>query len=490
MLKTLKSKFVVTLVIFIMASVGIPTAFLMYQFRENFTQRSTVMLQTTMDIIRGCISHEMLDGNKNIQDIILRFSKNHGIEHIRILDKEGQIRFSTHPDEIGINVKTTSPHHIDWDRLARGKSSVLIEAKKYAVTEPMLNQPDCHRCHTQKDIIAYVDVDTQLTNAEKYFYTGSLHIIFLAIAITILLFFGFYIVFNRFIDRPMKTFIVALKNVEEGHLTTRLQVNKEDEFGILYRHFNDMAARLQDSRAKIEELHFEQLRHADKLVTIGELTAEIAHEINNPIAIIMSRADYLNMEFQDQSGLTPYQNDLQVIINQLTKVSKITGSILKYSKKLPMNFTPVNLQSIADESLNVLGPRIKKKNISLKRDYHCENTTVMGDATQIEQVFTNIINNAIDSMEENGELCVSIHCADNRKVSVEIADTGSGIDPVIRDNIFSPFFTTKAADKGTGLGLYIVKNICKNHGAEIIIGNNNGKGTVFSLIFPGYKQDS
>ena len=237
----------------------------------------------------------------------------------------------------------------------------------YSMTEPIVNEPKCMKCHGNKKIIAYVDIDTYLTRAERNFYTGSVHLLYLAIVIIFLLIIGFYFLFNKFINKPLHEFLKALEEVEKGNLSTRLQVNRHDEFGILDTHFNKMVSNLEKSKTEIENLHYSQLQRADKLVTLGELAAEIAHEINNPIAIILSRVDYLQMLATEEKEIKQYSEDFDTIQSQITKISKITGSILKYSKKCSKDFKLIELTGVMEESLKTLGPLMEKYRLSLKR---------------------------------------------------------------------------------------------------------------------------
>jgi two-component system NtrC family sensor kinase len=351
-----------------------------------------------------------------------------------------------------------------------------------------LNQVQCQECHGNKAVVAYLDVDTNLTQAERYFYTGSIHMIFLGLAIIMALFFGFYILFRNFINKPLISFRTALASVEKGNLDVNLPAKKNDEIGILEKHFNHMVKNLKDSKQKIDEMHFEQLQRADKLVTLGELAAQMAHEINNPAAIILSRADCVQMEAQKNNDLAKYDEDLQVIMNQVNKVSRITGNMLKYSRKLPKQFILVDLKQIVEESLHILEPRIIKNKITITKQFEVKNSTLQGDAHQLEQVVTNLINNALDAMTEGGKLKLIICLNEDHYLQLKINDNGSGIDDTTVEQIFTPFFTTKSGEKGTGLGLYIVKNICKNHNADIKCFSKPGEETTFTITFKEYKN--
>jgi signal transduction histidine kinase len=483
MLRTINSKFIAFTIIFIILSVGIPTIFLINQFRENFEQRSKVMLETTLDTFMFGLENIMMQGErKDVQHIVEKVSLSRGVAHIRVLSKSGSILYSTDMMEIGYKMSVIAPNHIQGS-LDQKRIFLLKGENIYSATLPIENKPQCQNCHDAKSFIAYLDIDTDLTQAEINFYTGSIHIIFLAIVVILVLFFGIYFLFNHFINKRLSKFITAFDEVESGNLSVQLPVKNQDEFGVLEGHFNQMVTKLHSSHDTIEEMHSEQLRRADKLVTLGELTAEMAHEINNPAGIIMSRADYLQMESQNNEEVQKYTEDLNVILDQTEKISKITANILKYGRKLPREFGPFDLLHCVENCLNMLEPRLKKKKITLIKHFDQNTCNMVGDPQQIEQVLINLINNAIDAMEELGELTVLVGRKSTNDCRLVVKDTGSGIDEHSLYQIFSPFYTTKSPERGTGLGLYIVRNICNNHGATIDCQSSLKEGTTFTITF-------
>jgi len=487
MLKTIKSKFVTITILFIILGAGIPTAFLINQYQENFQQRSIIMLETTLSVIRNCIHNSMLNDEKDVQRIVDRYAGNEHIEHVRIMDDDGVVLYSSNKDEKDINIRQLAPSHTPPDEIKERKIEILRDEKIYYASEPILNAPSCQKCHGNEDVIAYLDIDTHFSKAETRFYTGSFHVIFLAIVMTGVLLAGFITFFNLFINKPLKKVITALNEVEGGNLDTNITFNSEDEFGIVGRQFNQMVKRIQSSQKEIEDLHYEQLQRADKLVTLGELAAEMAHEINNPSAVIMARADYLQMEMDEHPEFKKYSEDFEVIINQISKISKITGSILKYGKKRPKDFQETDLIAVINESLNILEPRITKKNIKIVKEIKCTDCKIFGDNIQCEQAITNILNNAIDAIVSDGKIVITLEPSGEQQCYLKISDNGTGIDEHTQQQIFSPFYTTKNAEKGTGLGLYIVKNILYNHQAEITCESELNKGSTFTIKFKMHK---
>ncbi len=486
MFRTIKGKFIFLTVFFIMLSVGLPFFFLISQFKENFHQRSVEMLETSLDMMNYALINAMMLGfQKDVQLIVEQISSKENIEHVRIFDRKGLISQSSEIDEVGKFIQVLTPRHIDVGRggIPKRKISLSDPDGFYVAFEPIENEEKCQPCHGTEPVIAFLDIDTDLTRAESKFYTGTYHFMFLGISTTLILIIGFYIIFNFYINKPLQKFIVAVDAIERGNLNYRLPAVKPDEFGILERHFNRMVSELKLSQEKIEEFHFEQLRHADRLVTLGEMTAQVAHEINNHTAIIMSRADYLQLESLNNSQLKKYSEDLDVIFNQIGKVSAITKNILRHSKKLSKDFREVSLTEIVNDSLGIFNPILKKRDIKIEKKIDIEDDKILADPTQIDQVITNLVNNSADAIIDSGTITIELKSRED-KILLSVADNGIGMEESMLDQIFSPFYSTKTGEKGTGLGLYIVSNILKNHKAKIECESKKGEGTKFKIFFP------
>jgi len=489
MFKSIKSKFIFLTILFIVLSIGIPTFYLIWQFRANFAERSEILVNTTTGVIQNCIRQSMLEQDKHVQQIVDRFGKYGNIEAIRIVGSDGIIKFSSDRSEIQKQINSI-PHHKS-DHLLGNERTIenFFGSHIYSVTEPIRNTKTCQKCHSNKNIIAYLDIDSRFTDAELRFYTGSKHFIYLSIVLVVVLFAGFYFFFTYFIGNPLKKVINALDDVEHGNFEALVDVKGESELDKVGTQFNSMVEQLKRSKEEIDMMHFEQLQRADKMVTLGELAAEMAHEINNPAGIIMSRADYLLLESEENKFSRKYSDDYEVILGQVNKISKITSSFLKYSKKLPKHVESINLGSLIENSLKILEPRLHKNNILIREEHSCDSTCdkprIQGDPQQIEQVVINLLNNAIDSIEVKGEIVIKIKCLKDGPKQLTIKDTGSGMSEEVRSQIFSPFYTTKKGEKGTGLGLYIVKKICDSHNAELFCSSVESEGSTFIITFLG-----
>jgi signal transduction histidine kinase len=223
----------------------------------------------------------------------------------------------------------------------------------------------------------------------------------------------------------------------------------------------------------------EQVRHADRLATIGELTAGIAHEINEPLGNILGFAQLaIKNNLPQETKL-----DLEKIIKASLNAREIIKNLMYFSHQMPQRFEKVELNHIIKEAMYFLESRCSKENITVSYFLAKKLPLINADAIQLNQVIVNLVVNAIQAMPEGGKL--SLSTIDSKEfVTLTIEDTGVGISEDIKQDIFKPFFTTKEIDKGTGLGLSVVHGIITAHKGEIKVESEKGKGTKFEIKFP------
>lgn len=484
MFKSVKSKFISFSILLIIVTAVMPMYFLLKQLRNNFNDRSIIMLDTTSEIVRYGLKAAMMTGHpEDLRDVIKALSMKEGVYQIRIIDRTGKIRYTSNEDELNEDISLLSPYDFDFRSIDDKVISLGPNNEKYSSIEPIKNEKMCQTCHKEKDTIAYLDINTNLTLAESAFYTGFEHMLYLGWAVIIILSIGLYVIFNRFINNPLNKLVHALNDVEKGYLNVKLAAEHNDEIGTVFQHFNAMTSNLKSSREKIDQMHMSELQRLGRLTTLGELTAQTAHEINNHIAIIMARADYLNLESKKVIGLRKYDEDFKVLQEQISKISYITGNILKYSRKQKSDKKSVNLASIIRDSSTLYSLLLENRKIELLVDISTTHPTIVADSVQMSQVLANLINNAADAIGSGGKIKLSLYNDSENKLVLIVEDDGPGIDKEIADEIFSPFFTTKNSKTNTGLGLYIVKKICDNHNAMITYSSESGKYTRFKIIF-------
>jgi two-component system NtrC family sensor kinase len=245
--------------------------------------------------------------------------------------------------------------------------------------------------------------------------------------------------------------------------------------------------RAQASTEKSQELQ-SQLVHASKLASIGELATGVAHEINNPLAIITSTSgviqDMLNPEFELNASPENILKEVNIIESAAFRASKITRQLLDFGHEYQPSLSLCDVHTILDEVINGLKAReFKVEDIEIKRRYEPKLPKVLLDSDQIRQVFLNIINNAGDAISGPGTITIST-AEEEGYVRVTIQDTGRGMSSEQMGKIFDPFYTTKEVGKGTGLGLSVSLSIVESMGGSITAQSLPGEGSSFTVLLP------
>jgi two-component system sensor histidine kinase HydH len=222
-----------------------------------------------------------------------------------------------------------------------------------------------------------------------------------------------------------------------------------------------------------------QLIRSEKLAALGQLSASLAHEINNPLGIIKN---YLLIVSEGIDQNDPNCKNLQAVKGEVDRIARIVKSLLDFARPENNKMTLLNLTSVIEQTVSLIDKEFLSKNIKIKRELTKDLPPVIGSEDQIKQVFLNLLVNAKDSMQDGGEITITSRSI-NQGVEIEFSDTGCGISEENASRIFEPFFTTKEGGKGTGLGLWICYGIIDRHGGDIQL-NRKEKGTSFVLTLP------
>jgi signal transduction histidine kinase len=305
---------------------------------------------------------------------------------------------------------------------------------------------------------------------------------------------------QRWIVLPISQLMDGIKNMAKGNLSTRIDLRRKDELFDLAQAFNQMAADLKEAQGRIirdaeGRLELERsLRRSEKLATIGQLSSGLAHEIGTPLNIISGRAELLKKRFEDKNEV---QKNLDIIVQQAERITKIIQQLLGFVRKKAPQQTPINVRAILENTLDFLDHQMQKQDVRVEKDLKDNLPLVKGDSDQIQQVFLNLILNAIQSMPEGGMLhlaAASKWCSrqdmeegQRQYVEVHVEDTGMGMEPEVLQKIFKPFYTTK--DKGTGLGLTVSLGIVQDHDGWIDVKSEVEKGSLFRVYLPVLEEE-
>jgi len=247
------------------------------------------------------------------------------------------------------------------------------------------------------------------------------------------------------------------------------------------------ASLYEELESRMDEL---QRAHATlvesaKLAAIGELAASVAHEINNPLTVILANSNLLLRQLPSDA---PARKRVSTIEMEATRAGKIVRDLLSFARRREAKREQVSVHELLDRAIELLGPRLTGGRVEVERVFDLALPAIAGDRDQLTQVFLNLITNALDAMESGGRLVLQtgIHQEDDRRtmVSVSVSDTGQGISAEHRARIFEPFYTTKSDGRGTGLGLSVSLGIVRMHGGSIDVESKLGHGTTMRVTLP------
>ncbi len=306
--------------------------------------------------------------------------------------------------------------------------------------------------------------------------------------------------------RPIERLRLATRQIAEGDFTRRVQINTGDEIEALATDFNTMTQRLEVAQHRLttwnEELEREVARQtrklrqmqlglarADKLASLGQMTAGVLHEVGNPLAAIKSS---IQVAEEEQRFNPACQALFGKILRQLDRLAAFLHSFSRLSKHPPPQLQPISLAAVIAEVADLVTLELKRKGLTLRVQQAADLPRVHGDPQQLQQVLINLILNAKDASPPDSEILIRAYPAAGAttgstnadgppRVCLEVIDHGSGVPPQLLEQIWHPLFTTKA--DGTGLGLAICRKIVHDHGAAIRVKSQVGKGTTMTIVF-------
>ena len=293
---------------------------------------------------------------------------------------------------------------------------------------------------------------------------------------------------SRKISVPIRKLVSASQEVADGNLDTKVEITSSDELGKLAYMFNKMASALKERDERLEEYTKSKIMESERLATIGQLAAGVAHELNNPLQGIVTYS-YLLLETMPNEEWS--RGNLEKIVTQANRCRDIVRGLLDFSRQRKPNKTLYDVNKVLRECVSLLESQALFHNIQIKEALDPKLPMTVIDPSQIERVFMNIIINAAEAMAGKGQLALTSrfdpaeHCID-----VKFTDTGPGISKENLERIFSPFFTTKDTGHGVGLGLAISYGIVREHKGTILVESEVGKGTTFTVRIPVTEEES
>jgi two-component system NtrC family sensor kinase len=310
------------------------------------------------------------------------------------------------------------------------------------------------------------------------------------IAVTVV---GFY-----FVGRPMRRLVAKARKIGAGDLSEPLDLKQRDEVGELASEINQMCERLAAAQARVAEETqrrldaSEQLRHADRLTTVGKLASGVAHELGTPLNVVSGRA---KMILRGQAQGAELTESAQAIVDQAERMTNIIKQLLGFARRRQPQQRRESLRGVADRTLTLLAPMAQKSSVTCRSIAVEPEPFAEIDVSLIEQACTNLVVNAIQAMPKGGVLTVrtceevvsppaGVSAETGTYAAVHVEDTGTGMTTEQLRHAFEPFFTTKDVGSGTGLGLSVAHGIVRDHGGWIAATSAVDQGSRFSIYLP------
>ena len=499
-------------------------------FTEIAVQRH-LLVQVTAEsellshTIRNAVHRAMLQDRRPDAYLIMQdIGRQSGIEMVRMMDGDGRITFSTDRAEIGRSVDRQAEacvachaegeplHRIDSEN--RSRVFAASRHRVLGIVTPLYNEGSCATaaCHAHppdRKVLGVIDVGVSLARLDAEtaaFRVRSLLAAALAAAVMALLLFVFT---RHHVVRPVAALVQATRRVARDQLELEVPVTFSGELGILATSFNEMTRSLRHTKGELDALMRglekqvedrtaalraaqDQLVRSEKLSSLGKLSASIAHEINNPLAGILTFAKLivrtLDQGAPDDATRKSLIKNLHLVERETERCSAIVRNLLDFARERPLALKDTNVHAVVEEAVQLLANQIQIQGVVLEKRL-APVPLVDGDFGQLRQAFVNVMMNACEAMARGGRLTVETSVVDGgRWVEIAFQDSGPGIPPDHLSKIFDPFFTTK--EKGTGLGLSVVYGIIERHGGKIELTTEVGKGTRVMLRLPPRKADA
>ena len=513
------------IIFFIMSALSIVLSLYHLSFEtKHYEEIARTCAGRVSTIVTGSMRMAMMyNDRESINDIIKSIVVREGIDKICMVNMDGVVAHSSADEDVGLveamDSNLCSPCH-QPNGLPRDSSKHQFHMILYNeetgtrdlhYVRPIENESSCSAapCHYHKPdekflgvlrvVIPLQPLDVILSDHQTMLIGTNISLVILmGLIVGIFIWFAVHI--------PVTKLILGTREISSGNLNHKIDINSKDEIGSLAFSFNEMTHDLKEAkkeitewsnqleervREKTNELESTQKRNLqiEKMASLGQLSATVAHELNNPIAGILTYSKLIQKKLKKAGDAIPDSEEVNKYLHMIETESARSGDIVKnlllFSREGSIDKKPHNINRIIDESIELINHHLELHNISLNKDYQKDLPLVNIDQNQIKQALIALSVNAVEAMEDDGTLTIKTdRLANENAVNICIKDNGRGIPEEIKPNIFEPFFTTKNAVKGVGLGLSSVFAIIERHEGKITVESEVDVGTTFIIKLP------
>ena len=441
--------------------------------------------QRLAESLESSLRAQMLQGHTQIGDAVTRITRQGGVEAIALINHKGEIRYATDQRRVGRRVELTDSRcsfcHVGGAKIPGSKSrpgAIIRDRPTREISTaiiPIYNAPACANaaCHVHnknQKVLGVLTLEVPYRRSAQSIRTFRNWLLFLSAGLAVVLFVVVVLLLRRWVTRPVAALVAGTRTVAQGDLTHTIPAG-EAELGELSRAFNQMQERLQTSQ--------QQLVVQEMLASMGKLAAGVAHEINNPLTGVLSFAEDLYEEADEDD---PLRGDYELILNETLRCREIVKNLLDFGRQKDGRQQTLSLVQILERPLRLVQkhPEFHDTQITMSVDESLP--AVRGDPGKLQQVVLNLLLNASQAMPDGGRLTVSgHHDAKTGLVCLEFTDTGAGIPPEDIERIFEAFYSTKVGT-GSGIGLAVCRTIIEQHGGRLEVESELGKGTTFRIL--------
>jgi len=287
--------------------------------------------------------------------------------------------------------------------------------------------------------------------------------------------------------RPIRDLVSASGRWAKGDFDYQVKVTQKDEIAKLEETFNFMASSLKERDDKLKEYTDQQIMKSERLATIGQLAAGVAHEINNPLGTISLYAQMILDDLGKDNESC--KKSIEIVMKQTNRAGRIVKDLLEFARQSEPEMRMLNINDIIKKAISIISHPAELQSIRLIDDLSPELADILADSNKLEQVFVNVMINALQAMPDGGQLTVRTRMIyDGEFEEIEISDTGCGIPQENLSKLFDPFFSTKRTGEGTGLGLSVTLGIVEKHNGTIDVKSTVGEGSSFVIRLPTQKK--
>jgi two-component system NtrC family sensor kinase len=465
--------------------------------------------------------HAMLeDRRESVYQMMDNVGRQESIGKVRVFNRTGRVMFSSGADQ-GLVVDTGAEacglcHSGDQPLVQVDVSSRTRVfrrpdgGRELGMFTPIYNEPSCStaECHAHPadiKVLGVIDVTMPLDRVDEEVADLRFRSVLLsAVSVFVLAF--FVILFTRrFVQNPVAKLIEATKRVGTEGSDEDLDIHAEDELGDLANSFRSMQDRIRASNRQVREFADtlehrveertrqlrkteEKLFQSDRLASLGQLSASVAHEINNPLAGVINFGKLMQRLCREgeipPDRMADFRSYLDHVVTETTRCGNIVRDLVVFSRQSAPRQSLEDFNEIVRRTLSVVHHRLELGEVTAETDLDPGLPPIVCDPSQVQQIVTNLVLNAAEAMEGGVVDIVTRHVADTEEVQLTVRDSGSGIAQENLSRIYDPFFSTKEEGKGTGLGLAVVYGIVEAHHGKIDVQTRIGMGTSFTVTLP------